>query len=112
MHTRKLPTVLLGLSIALSLALSLLTAQGLAAAALKVSPPELKIRQHQLANGMKVILHEDRSVPATNVQVWYHVGSKDERQGRSGFAHLFEHIMFKGSANVGPEEHINFINSI
>ena len=104
MHTRKLPTVLL--------ALSLLTAQGLAAAALKVSPPELKIRQHQLANGMKVILHEDHSVPAANVQVWYHVGSKDERQGRSGFAHLFEHIMFKGSANVAPEEHINFINSI
>src|SRR5215218_5392347 len=108
MHTRKLPTVLLGLSIALSL----LTAQGLAAAALKVSPPELKIRQHELANGMKVILHEDRSVPAANVQVWYHVGSKDERQGRSGFAHLFEHIMFKGSENVAAEEHINFINSI
>ncbi|HEX5718882.1 MAG TPA: pitrilysin family protein [Thermoanaerobaculia bacterium] len=107
MHTRKLPTVFLAL-----LALSLIGAQGLAAAALKVSPPELKMRQHQLANGMKVILHEDRSVPAANVQVWYHVGSKDERQGRSGFAHLFEHIMFKGSANVGPEEHGDFINSI
>jgi zinc protease len=105
MHTRTLPTVFLAL---------LLTAgtQDLAAAALKVSPPELKIRQHQLANGMKVILHEDRSVPVANVQVWYHVGSKDERQGRSGFAHLFEHIMFKGSANVAAEEHINFINSI
>src|SRR5215210_1573647 len=108
MHARKLPTVLLGLNIALSL----LTAQGLAAAALKVSPPELKIRQHELANGLKVILHEDRSVPAANIQVWYHVGSKDERQGRSGFAHLFEHIMFKGSENVAAEEHINFINSI
>ncbi len=107
MQTRKL----LALSIVLG-ALGALTAQGVAAAALKVSPPELKIRQHQLANGMKVILHEDRSVPAANVQVWYHVGSKDERQGRSGFAHLFEHIMFKGSANVAAEEHINFINSI
>lgn len=104
MHTRKLLTALL--------LLPALGAQGLAAASLKVSPPELKIRQHQLANGMKVILHEDRSVPVANVQVWYLVGSKDERQGRSGFAHLFEHIMFKGSANVGPEEHINFVNSI
>lgn len=103
MYTRKLSIVLFAL---------LLGAQGLAAASLKVAPPELKIRQHQLANGMKVILHEDRSVPAANVQVWYHVGSKDERQGRSGFAHLFEHIMFKGSANVAAEEHINFINSI
>ena len=104
MHTRKLP-------LALSLLLILGT-QGLAAATLKVSPPELKIRQHQLGNGLKVLLHEDRSVPVANVQVWYHVGSKDERQGRSGFAHLFEHIMFKGSANVGPEEHINFVNAI
>lgn len=103
MHTRKLP---------LALSLLLIGAQGLAAATLKVSPPELKIRQHQLGNGLKVILHEDRSVPVANVQVWYHVGSKDERQGRSGFAHLFEHIMFKGSANVGPEEHINFVNAI
>ena len=104
MHTRKLP-----LALALLLTIGI---QGLAAATLKVSPPELKIRQHQLGNGLKVVLHEDRSVPVANVQVWYHVGSKDERQGRSGFAHLFEHIMFKGSANVGPEEHINFVNAI
>jgi zinc protease len=102
MHTRKMAV----------LALALMGTQALAAATLKVAPPELKVRQQQLGNGLKVILHEDRSVPVANVQVWYHVGSKDERQGRSGFAHLFEHIMFKGSANVGPEEHINFINSI
>src|SRR5262245_4347918 len=102
MHTRKLAV----------LALALMGAQALAAATLKVAPPELKVRQQQLGNGLTVILHEDRSVPVANVQIWYHVGSKDERQGRSGFAHLFEHIMFKGSANVGPEEHINFINSI
>jgi len=103
MHTRKLAVLAAAL---------ILGAQALAAATLKVAPPELKIRQHQLGNGLKVILHEDRSVPVVNVQVWYHVGSKDERQGRSGFAHLFEHIMFKGSANVAPEEHINFLNSI
>ncbi|MFL6200882.1 MAG: M16 family metallopeptidase [Thermoanaerobaculia bacterium] len=103
MHTRKLAVLAAAL---------ILGTQALAAATLKVAPPELKVRQHELANGLKVILHEDRSVPVVNVQVWYHVGSKDERQGRSGFAHLFEHIMFKGSANVAPEEHINFINSI
>jgi zinc protease len=104
MSNRKLPPALV-LGVAL-------TAQALAAATLKVTPPEIKVQEHQLANGLKVILHEDHSVPAANVQVWYHVGSKDERQGRSGFAHLFEHIMFKGSANVGPEEHKDFINAI
>ncbi|MFP5284102.1 MAG: M16 family metallopeptidase, partial [Thermoanaerobaculia bacterium] len=69
-------------------------------------------REHKLANGLDLLMYEDHSVPAATVQVWYHVGSKDERRGRSGFAHLFEYIMFKGSANVGPEEHINFVNAI
>jgi zinc protease len=81
-------------------------------AALKVAPPKLTISQHELGNGLRVILHQDRSVPAANVQVFYSVGSKDERKGRSGFAHLFEHIMFKGSANLGPEEHKDLITSI
>lgn len=83
-----------------------------AAEALKVSPPKIEVRESQLANGMKILLVEDRSVPVADVQVWYHVGSKDERKGRSGFAHLFEHIMFKGSANLGPEEHKDYISSI
>jgi zinc protease len=104
MSKRRLPPML-----ALGFAL---TAPALMAVPLKVTPPEIKVREHQLANGLKVILHEDHSVPVANVQVWYHVGSKDERQGRSGFAHLFEHIMFKGSANVGPEEHKDFVNAI
>ena len=104
MSKRRLPP-LLALGIAL-------TAPALMAVPLKVTPPEIKVREHQLANGLKVILHEDHSVPVANVQVWYHVGSKDERAGRSGFAHLFEHIMFKGSANVGSEEHKDFINAI
>lgn len=104
MSKRRLPPVLaLGI---------VLTTQALTAVTLKVTPPEIKVREHQLANGLRVILHEDHSVPVANVQVWYHVGSKDERAGRSGFAHLFEHIMFKGSANVGPEEHKDFINAI
>jgi zinc protease len=59
-----------------------------------------------------VILSEDHSTPIVNVQLWYHVGSKDERAGRTGFAHLFEHLMFKGSKNVEPEAHTSFVASV
>ena len=55
------------------------------------------------------ILSEDHSTPIVHVEVWYHVGSKNERPGRTGFAHLFEHMMFKGSKNVEPEAHTSFI---
>ena len=54
---------------------------------------------HTLDNGLTVILAEDHSVPVVQVNVWYHVGSKDEVEGRTGFAHLFEHLMFQGSEN-------------
>jgi zinc protease len=93
-------------------ALLALAGPALAVEALKVTPPTIEVREHQLANGLKVLLHEDHSVPVVNVQVIYSVGSKNERQGRSGFAHLFEHIMFKGSENLGPQEHSDFITSI
>jgi zinc protease len=67
------------------------------------SPPlEVPYRQFTLANGLNVILHQDRSVPIATVNVWYHVGSASEKPGRTGFAHLFEHLMFEGSKNV-PE---------
>lgn len=59
--------------------------------------PELKFEKYVLANGLNVILHEDHSTPIVGTNVWYHVGSKDERPGRTGFAHLFEHMMFQGS---------------
>jgi zinc protease len=59
----------------------------------------LPFAQQQLANGLDVIVHEDHHVPIVAVSVWYHVGSKDERPGRTGFAHLFEHLMFEGSAH-------------
>ena len=52
-----------------------------------------------LANGLDVVVHEDRRLPMVAVNVWYHVGSKNERVGRTGFAHLFEHLMFEGSAH-------------
>ncbi|MFP5285263.1 MAG: M16 family metallopeptidase, partial [Thermoanaerobaculia bacterium] len=89
-----------------------LTGPTAAVEALKVTPPKIEVREHQLANGLKVLLHEDHSVPVVNAQVIFSVGSKNERQGRSGFAHLFEHIMFKGSENLGPQEHSDFITSI
>jgi zinc protease len=82
------------------------------AESLKVTPPKLEVQEHTLANGLRLLMHEDHSVPVAAVGLWYQVGSKDERAGRSGFAHLFEHIMFKGSANLAAEEHRNFITSI
>ena len=93
-------------------ALLAVAAPAMAADALKVTPPKLEVREHKLANGLDLLMYEDHSVPVATVELWYHVGSKDERKGRSGFAHLFEHLMFKGSAHLGPEEHKNFIASI
>jgi len=57
-----------------------------------------------LDNGLRLIVHEDHTTPLAAVNVWYHVGSRDEEPGRTGFAHLFEHLMFEGSANVPPGE--------
>jgi zinc protease len=61
---------------------------------------QVPYRQFKLANGLNVVLHQDKSVPAISVNVWYHVGSANEKPGRTGFAHLFEHLMFEGSKNV------------
>jgi zinc protease len=58
---------------------------------------DLPFTKRTLANGLDVVVHEDRHVPIVAVNVWYHVGSKNERPGRTGFAHLFEHLMFEGS---------------
>jgi zinc protease len=63
-------------------------------------PLEVPYRQFTLANGLNVILHQDKSVPIVAVNLWYHVGSANERPGRTGFAHLFEHLMFEGSGHV------------
>jgi zinc protease len=84
-----------------------LCALGLATAA--DTPPPLKIHSSELPNGLKIVLAEDRSRPVINLQVWYHVGSKDEKVNRTGFAHLFEHMMFRGSKNVGPEQHMRYV---
>ena len=86
----------------LVLALALLPA--VVAAQSPPRPLEVPYRQFQLANGLNVILHRDTSVPIVAVNVWYHVGSANERPGRTGFAHLFEHLMFEGSKNVKEGE--------
>jgi predicted Zn-dependent peptidase len=61
----------------------------------------VEFKETTLKNGLRVITVEDRSVPVVALSITYNVGSRDERQGRTGFAHLFEHMMFKGSENVG-----------
>jgi zinc protease len=75
-------------------------------------PTRLDYTMTTLANGMKVVFLEDHSTPIVHTEVWYHVGSKNEKPGRTGFAHLFEHMMFKGSKNVEPEGHPSWISSI
>jgi len=77
-----------------------------------VRPPKLQYQTTVLSNGLRVILSEDHSTPIVHLAVWYHVGSKNERAGRTGFAHLFEHMMFKGSKNVEPESHTSIIASV
>jgi zinc protease len=69
----------------------------------------IKHETYTLPNGLKVILHEDRSVPLVAVNIWYHVGSANEKVGRTGFAHLFEHMLFQGSQNVGDDQHFGYI---
>ena len=65
--------------------------------------PPIKYEEYKLKNGLRVILHQDRSTPIVGVNVWYHVGSKNEVPGRTGFAHLFEHMMFQGSKNYNDD---------
>jgi zinc protease len=77
-----------------------------------VRPPRLDYTTTTLSNGMRVVFLEDHSTPIFHLQRWFHVGSKNERPGRTGFAHLFEHMMFKGSKNVEPEGHPSYISSV
>jgi zinc protease len=75
-------------------------------------PPKFQYQITTLPNGLTVVLSEDHSTPIVHVNLAYHVGSKNERPGRTGFAHLFEHLMFKGSKNVQPEAHTSMLASI
>ena len=72
----------------------------------------LDLTEYRLNNGLRVVLNEDHSAPLVAVNLWYHVGSKNERPGRTGFAHLFEHMLFSGSEHVGNNEHFRYVQSV
>src|SRR5258705_1543538 len=65
--------------------------------------PDIPYRKYMLRNGLTLLVHEDHKAPIAAVNVWYHVGSKNERVGKTGFAHLFEHLMFNGSENYNDD---------
>ena len=73
--------------------------------------PHTATEQFTLDNGLRVVLNEDHSVPVVSVAVYYDVGSRNEREGRTGFAHLFEHMMFQGSENVPKSAHFQYISN-
>ncbi|MHC4795676.1 MAG: M16 family metallopeptidase [Planctomycetota bacterium] len=73
------------------------------------SGPKWVYSDDSLTNGMRVITMEDHSAPIVAIQVWYHVGSKNERPDRTGFAHLFEHMMFRGTDRLGPDDHFKYL---
>lgn len=84
--------------------------QTVAPAPARANPlPQIEYQKYTLKNGMDVILHEDHRLPLVAVNIWYHVGPANERPGRTGFAHLFEHMMFEGSQHVGPKAHFRYL---
>jgi zinc protease len=92
-HRLPVPALLVGL---------VLAPAGVAAAA-EIPIPEAPFQKHVLRNGLTLIVHEDHKAPIAAVNVWYHVGSKNEKPGKTGFAHLFEHLMFNGSENFNDD---------
>ena len=82
-----------------------------AAALLYGASPEVAYKEYKLKNGLRIVLSEDHSAPTYSIAVTYNVGSRDEKPGRTGFAHLFEHMMYQGSENVGKGEHMSLIQN-
>ena len=73
------------------------------------SEPKIKFEKYKLENGLEVILSEDHRLPLVTTNVWYHVGAVNEQPGKTGFAHLFEHIMFQGSKHVAEDQHFAYL---
>jgi zinc protease len=71
--------------------------------------PALEYEKYTLPNGLEIILHQDDRLPLVSLDIWYHVGPRNEVQGRTGFAHLFEHMMFEGSEHVGEKAHFRYL---
>src|SRR5918997_979748 len=76
------------------------------------TPQKIEFTQETLENGLRVIYAPLHNAPVVHVRVLYHVGSRDERPDRQGFAHLFEHMMFRGSAHVAPQEHMRLVGTV
>ena len=94
-----------------ALAVLLILSAALPVCAQKLKLPEIKYEKYTLPNGLTVITHEDHRLPLVAVDLWYHVGPLNERAGRTGFAHLFEHMMFEGSEHVGEKAHIKYVEA-
>jgi predicted Zn-dependent peptidase len=92
-------------------ALAAVEAKSAADPAALVKRVAIPFESFTLANGLRVVVHEDRKTPVVAVSVWYNVGSKDEPAGRTGFAHLFEHLMFNGSENA-PGDYFDHTSKI
>jgi predicted Zn-dependent peptidase len=73
--------------------------------------PTVEFTDHRLSNGLRLIVAEDHLAPVVAINVWYDVGSKHEQPGKTGFAHLFEHVMFQGSRHVAKAEHIALVQA-
>ncbi|RLD13325.1 insulinase family protein [candidate division KSB1 bacterium] len=73
---------------------------------------DIQFQEFDLKNGLHVILHQESTVPIVSVNLWYRVGSRNEQPGKTGYAHLFEHMMFQGSQHIPPEMHFQLIQSV
>src|ERR1700744_6580091 len=99
-------------------AVAAVSAVSLAQPAPKLAPtkplkvPALAYERYTLPNGLTVLLHEDHRLPRVAVDLWYHVGPVNEAKGRTGFAHLFEHMMFEGSEHVGEKAHFRYLEGV
>src|SRR5581483_4803903 len=99
------PTRLFLAAAAVALAATAARPQPAPRPAARASAINIPFETYKLPNGLTVILSVDKSVPRVAVDVWYHVGSKNEKPGRTGFAHMFEHVMFTGSGHVPYSTH-------
>src|SRR5262249_58635156 len=94
----------------LALLLSIFCAVSASVRAADAPPRMFDYKETTLDNDLKLITLEDFSSPLVAVQLWYHVGSKDENPQRQGFAHMFEHMMFQGTDRLGPTDHFDYIH--
>ena len=103
--------VICALAFAMTAAAATAHSAGTETQSTKTAPPEIKCESYKLSNGLEILLHEDHKLPIVAVELWYHVGPVKERSGRTGFAHLFEHMMFEGSKHVGEKAHFKYLEA-